>query len=141
MASGTTQKPKAVPDEEPETEPVEQRSPFDETHVETKAGTFNFRELDGESYDECVEAATTKHEDGRETTNMITLLRILADRSCIDKGVGIDQINKLPMKIRNKVLSAVNTMYFPDELEEFARQLRLAGWTVTAPPKDETGNA
>jgi hypothetical protein len=131
-------RPTAVP------EPAEPESPFDKITVETKAGTFEFREVDGETYDKCVEMATKTKEvagEEREITDMVMLLRVLADKSSVTDGLTIEKINKLPFSARQKVLVEVNKLYFPDDSESLARELRLRGWTVTAPKKDESPNA
>lgn len=121
---------------------AEPTSVYDVIEVETKAaGTLRFREVDGATYDKCVELSTTKHEDGRETTNMVQLLRWLTEKSSMDKNFDMDALQALPFKQREKVLSEVNLLYFPDNAEEYVRQLRMRGYTVTEPPKDDSGNA
>ena len=135
MAAGATAK-KPV-DEEPQ-------SIFDRIKVETKAGVFEFEEIDGETYDKCVALATQKKDIGgeeREVTDMVMLLRWLAEKSSRTEGFDLVKLNKLPFHARQKVLTEVNRLYFPDELEDLARQLRFAGWTVTPPKKDDSGNA
>ncbi len=139
MAAGSAAAKKL--DDEPAEEP---KSIFDTIKVETKAGTFEFREIDGETYDKCVEMSTkqkTINGEDRDVTDMVMLLRWLAGKSSTDKNFGIEEINKLPFSARQKVLTEVNRLYFPDELEDLARQLRFAGWTVTPPKKDDSGNA
>ena len=139
MASGTS-KPRVVEDVVEEATAEAPASIYDEITVETKAGTFRFREVDGATYDKSVELATTKHEDGRETTNMVQLLRWLTEKSSVDKNFDMDALQALPFKQREKVLGEVNLLYFPDNAEELARQLRMRGYKVEAPPKDDSGN-
>lgn len=118
------------------------QSIWDETTVETKAGTYTFREVDGATYDKCVKLST-KTEEGRETTDMVMLLRWLTEKSSVDKNFDMEALNALPFSAREKVLTEVNLLYFPDSAEELARQLRMRGWKVT-PPKaekdDDSGN-
>lgn len=130
--------------DETKVEPEASTSIFEHITVETKAGTYEFEELDGEAYDRCVDLATkvkTINGEEREVTDMVMLLRWLATKSSRTEGFGIEQINKLPFSARQKVLTSINRLYFPDELEDLARQLRFAGWTVTPPKVDDSGNA
>lgn len=137
MARGAT----APAEDKVEAAEPEETSVFDIITVETKAaGSLRFREVDGGTYDKCVELSTTTHEDGRETTNMVQLLRWLTEKSSMDKNFDMDALQALPFKQREKVLSEVNLLYFPDNAEELARQLRMRGYTVTAPPKEDSGN-
>jgi hypothetical protein len=125
----------------------EAKSVFDLITVETKAGTFEFKEIDGETYDKCVELSTkTKTIGGeeRETTDMVLLLRWLAAKSAATKGFDMEKLNKLPFSARQQVLTAVNGLYFPDSVEDLVLQLRMRGYTVTPPPKPaerEPGNS
>jgi hypothetical protein len=133
MASGAAAK--AVPQIEPEESGI-----YESIAVETKAGTFRFREVDGTTYDKCVELATKENDDKQQVTDMVALLRWLTSKSSLDE-MDIEKLNSLPFSAREKVLTEVNRMYFPEGSEDLARLLRARGWTVTAPPKDDSGNA
>lgn len=128
-----------------EPQPEEPQSIWEEVTVETKAGPFTFREVDGETYDKCVELSSKMKTIGgeeREVTDMVMLLRWLAEKSATEKGVDIERINKLPFHARQKVLTAVNELYFPDSVDELVRQLRMRGYTVTPPAAEtDSGNA
>lgn len=120
-------------------EAPEERSPFDQIEVETKAGTFAFREMDGEQYDKCVELSTDPE---TKRVDMIQLLRWLTVKSAAgDNALTADRLNKLPYKARNRVLAEVNDLYFPDETRDLADRLRSMGYTVTAPDEDDSPNS
>lgn len=120
---------------------AEPQSIFDTIAIETKAGTFEFREIDGETYDKCVELST-KGEPDAERVDMVMLLRWLAAKSAVGaNALTLEGLNKLSYKIRNRVLSEVNSLYFPDDMSDMANQLARAGWTVTPPKKDDSPNS
>lgn len=113
-------------------DPPAEASPFDEITVETRSGTFRFRELNGEDYDKCVKLSTDEKSD---LIDSVMLLRWMAIKSSIEPELSAEKLGKLPMKVRSEVLSRVNELHFPDgpDLERAADELRRAGWTVSAP--------
>jgi hypothetical protein len=132
MAPRAATAAKEAPDLEPQ-------SIFDTITVSTRAGDFMFREIDGEAYDKCVDLSTDAE---TKRVDMIQLLRWLTAKSAVgDNALDPGKLQKLPYKAREKVLSEVNQLYFPDVTEEIVDRLRALGYTVEAPEGPEDPNS
>lgn len=121
-----------------ETDEEAPRSIFEEISVRTKAGDFKFRELDGDAYDDAVELA---RDSESKRVDMVQLLRWLAIESSVDGKADAKKLNKLPYRVRNKILAEVNELYFPDETSELVDRLESLGYTVTSPEGTDSPNS
>jgi hypothetical protein len=132
MAPRAATAAKEAPDLEPQ-------SIFDTITVSTRAGDYSFREIDGETYDKCVELSTN---DETKRVDMVQLLRWLTAKSAVgDNALDPAGLQKLPYKARERILSAVNELYFPDVTEEIVERLRNLGYTVESPEGAEAPNS
>jgi len=85
----------------------ENNSLFAAKTVEIGGTTYTVNELDGGTYDECIEKAKT--ETGIDTS---ALLKFMTEKA-ISPKLTIAEINKLPFTKRGALYDAVNDVHFP----------------------------
>lgn len=90
-----------------------EETPEFETKVETIRGVeYTLQELDGETYDKCVELATLQV-DGKEQIKFDTLYRAMLEKSLVSPRLTMADINKKPMGVRTALIDALTNLHWP----------------------------